>query len=69
MAFVTINNRCNRFIWIATIGFKYAAQISEGVLRLQEMGKLAELQKKWWKERKGGGACSVRSRDPFYFTF
>lgn len=29
------------------------------MLQLQEMGVLAGLQKKWWKERKGGGACSV----------
>lgn len=37
--------------------------MSEGILRLQEMGDLAKLKTKWWKERKGGGACSVSSRD------
>lgn len=41
------------------IDFKYSAQFNEGMLQLQEMGVLAGLQKKWWKERKGGGACSV----------
>ncbi|XP_031634004.1 glutamate receptor ionotropic, kainate 3-like isoform X2 [Contarinia nasturtii] len=38
--------------------FPYHPQLSEGILKLQEKGKLAELQKKWWKERKGGGACA-----------
>lgn len=39
--------------------FKYQPQLSEGVLRLQETGILATLKTKWWKQRKGGGACSV----------
>lgn len=39
----------------------YRSALSEGVLRLQEQGKLTALKIKWWKEKKGGGACSVRS--------
>lgn len=38
---------------------EYRNVLSEGVLRLQESGKLAALKIKWWKEKKGGGACSV----------
>lgn len=41
------------------IGFKYAKYFNEGVLQLQENGVLAKLEKKWWQERRGGGACSV----------
>lgn len=29
------------------------------MLRLQEQGKLTTLKIKWWKEKKGGGACAV----------
>lgn len=41
------------------IDFRYQAQMSEGILRLQETGILSELRTKWWKERRGGGTCSV----------
>lgn len=44
-------------------GFKYAPDFNEGILQLQENGKLAELEKKWWEQRRGGGACSVRVLD------
>jgi glutamate receptor, ionotropic, invertebrate len=37
----------------------YRNALSEAVLRLQEQGKLTKLKTKWWKEKKGGGACSV----------
>jgi hypothetical protein len=37
--------------------------LSEAVLRLQEQGKLTKLKTKWWKEKKGGGACSVSIKD------
>lgn len=37
----------------------YRNALSEGVLRLQEMGKLSTMKIKWWKEKKGGGACAV----------
>ncbi|XP_031634001.1 glutamate receptor ionotropic, kainate 2-like isoform X2 [Contarinia nasturtii] len=40
---------------------EYRNALSEGVLRLQESGKLASLKMKWWKEKKGGGACSGES--------
>lgn len=38
---------------------EYRNALSEGILRMQENGKLAALKNKWWKEKKGGGACSV----------
>lgn len=37
----------------------YRSALSEGVLRLQEQGKLTAMKTKWWKEKRGGGACSV----------
>lgn len=45
---------------IIRIGFRFAPQFNEGILQLQENGALAKLEKKWWQERRGGGACSVR---------
>lgn len=38
---------------------EFRSALSEGVLRMQESGKLAALKIKWWKEKKGGGACQV----------
>lgn len=62
-----INSSNNFFI---SLDFKYQAQMSEGMLRLQESGMLAELKKKWWKERKGGGTCSVRYKmNNFFFKW
>lgn len=29
---------------------------------MQESGKLAQLKIKWWKEKRGGGACQVKIR-------
>lgn len=46
----------------------YRNALSEGVLRLQESGKLATLKLKWWKEKKGGGACQVRRFVPSWPT-
>ena len=37
----------------------YRSALSEAVLRLQEQGVLTSLKRKWWKEKRGGGACSV----------
>lgn len=37
----------------------YRNILSSSVIRLQEKGKLTELYKKWWKEKRGGGACDV----------
>uniref|UniRef100_A0A336MCA3 CSON013411 protein n=1 Tax=Culicoides sonorensis TaxID=179676 RepID=A0A336MCA3_CULSO len=36
----------------------YRNALSEAVLRLQEQGKLTAMKTKWWKEKRGGGACS-----------
>lgn len=39
--------------------YKYYHALSEGVLRLQELGVLDKLHTKWWKAKRGGGACQV----------
>lgn len=36
----------------------YRDILSQAVLELQEQGVLAKLKTKWWKEKRGGGACS-----------
>ncbi|XP_058444442.1 glutamate receptor ionotropic, kainate 2 isoform X2 [Malaya genurostris] len=36
----------------------YRSALSEAVLRLQEQGVLTSLKRKWWKEKRGGGACA-----------
>ncbi|GJQ86667.1 hypothetical protein Trydic_g7852 [Trypoxylus dichotomus] len=36
----------------------YRHKLSTAVLKLQENGKIADLKRKWWEERKGGGQCS-----------
>lgn len=33
--------------------------LSANILSLQEKGKLTALKNKWWKEKRGGGACQV----------
>uniref|UniRef100_A0A1B6LVB1 Ionotropic glutamate receptor C-terminal domain-containing protein n=1 Tax=Graphocephala atropunctata TaxID=36148 RepID=A0A1B6LVB1_9HEMI len=37
----------------------YRNILSSGVIKLQEKGKLTQLYKKWWKEKRGGGACDT----------
>ncbi|XP_063534435.1 glutamate receptor ionotropic, kainate 2-like isoform X1 [Cydia strobilella] len=32
--------------------------MSESILQLQEEGKLTRMKDKWWKEKRGGGACA-----------
>ncbi len=44
---------------IFSVDSSYRNDLSEGVLRLQEQGKLTSIKIKWWKEKKGGGACAV----------
>lgn len=43
----------------AILDAEYRNDLSEGILQLQESGKLAALKIKWWKEKRGGGACQV----------
>lgn len=40
-------------------GSPYRTLISGAVLKLQEEGRLHLLKTKWWKEKRGGGACRV----------
>lgn len=37
----------------------YRNVLSSNVLKLQEKGKITQLKNKWWKEKRGGGACRV----------
>ncbi|XP_026481358.1 glutamate receptor ionotropic, kainate 3-like [Ctenocephalides felis] len=41
----------------------YRDALSTAVLQLQEQGKLAAMKIKWWKEKRGGGACSSGAMD------
>ncbi|KAG4077931.1 hypothetical protein HA402_013431 [Bradysia odoriphaga] len=44
----------------------YRSQINVAILKLQEDGKLQTLQKRWWKEKRGGGSCDFfSSHDDF----
>ncbi|XP_017849652.1 glutamate receptor ionotropic, kainate 2 isoform X2 [Drosophila busckii] len=36
----------------------YRDMLSQAVLELQEQGVLTKMKTKWWKEKRGGGACS-----------
>lgn len=37
----------------------YRAALSQAVLKLQETNRLKILKNRWWKEKRGGGACKV----------
>ncbi|KAG5882511.1 hypothetical protein JTB14_033312 [Gonioctena quinquepunctata] len=36
----------------------YRNSLSTGILKLQNSGKIEEIRKKWWEERRGGGHCT-----------
>ncbi|XP_026481763.1 glutamate receptor ionotropic, kainate 2-like [Ctenocephalides felis] len=36
----------------------YRHTLSAAVLKLQEQGTLAQMKRRWWKEKDGGGACT-----------
>ncbi|XP_072932711.1 glutamate receptor ionotropic, kainate 3-like isoform X2 [Epargyreus clarus] len=36
----------------------YRQPMSESILQLQEQGKITRMKDKWWKEKRGGGACA-----------
>ncbi|XP_068993636.1 glutamate receptor ionotropic, kainate 2-like [Neodiprion pinetum] len=38
----------------------YRNALSTGILKLQETGVLKELENKWWKQKRGGGACEEK---------
>ena len=38
-------------------GTPYKPLIDGAILRLQEGGVLHKLKTKWWKQKRGGGAC------------
>lgn len=37
----------------------FRSALSAGVLRMQETGRMMEMKDKWWKNKRGGGACIV----------
>lgn len=37
----------------------YRTKLSEAILSLQESGTLEVLKNRWWKEKRGGGACDI----------
>lgn len=37
----------------------YRTRLSEAILSLQESGTLEILKNRWWKEKRGGGACDI----------
>ena len=36
----------------------YSRLLSQGILKLQESGVLHTLKDRWWKQKRGGGACA-----------
>ena len=42
-----------------TPGTPYKSLIDSGILQLQELGVLHKLKIKWWKQKRGGGACQA----------
>lgn len=54
-----------RTLFLADSPFRTA--ISGAILKLQEEGKLHILKTRWWKEKRGGGACRV-SRAIFFYV-
>ena len=36
----------------------YLRPLSQAILKLQESGILHSLKDKWWKQKRGGGACA-----------
>lgn len=47
-------------LFVADSKFRQAMNL--GLLNLQEAGALRVMQKTWWKEKHGGGACKVLLR-------
>ncbi|XP_059218524.1 glutamate receptor ionotropic, kainate 3 isoform X2 [Stomoxys calcitrans] len=41
----------------------YRDILSQAVLELQEQGILTKMKTKWWKEKRGGGACADKKAD------
>ncbi|CAG4929973.1 unnamed protein product [Colias eurytheme] len=53
----------------------YRQPMSESILQLQEQGKITRMKDKWWKEKRGGGACALSFKEElmaelrFIFSF
>lgn len=57
---MTSQSACDVDSFCTFLDAEYRNELSEGILQMQESGKLAQLKIKWWKEKRGGGACQVR---------
>ena len=44
---------------ICIIGSSLRGPISKAIIKLNEMGKIQNLKKKWWEKKRGGGTCQV----------
>nr|WJJ63359.1 glutamate receptor ionotropic 1 [Pachyrhinus yasumatsui] len=42
-----------------TANFQYRKSFNEAILKMQEMGVLHRLKRKWWTEMNGGGQCTA----------
>lgn len=54
------------FLSISIADSSYRHVLSTAVLKLQETGKLRDLKRKWWKEKRGGGLCTVIKSTKLY---
>ena len=43
-------------------GTPYKALLDQAILKLMEQGVLHKLKVKWWKQKRGGGACSNKAK-------
>jgi hypothetical protein len=53
-----------RVMYIVRVDASFRNVLSANILRLQEKGRLTALKNKWWKEKRGGGACQVSISSP-----
>lgn len=55
-------HKSNTYIFFLDMWYRNV--LSSNVLKLQEKGKITQLKNKWWKEKRGGGACRVSQQIP-----
>lgn len=56
---MTVKKHYSRIISFLTIDSPFRGALSEAVLQMQESGEISRMKTKWWKEKRGGGACGV----------
>ena len=45
---------------ICSLGSYLRGPISNAIIKLNEMGTIPALKKKWWEKERGGGTCQVQ---------